>query len=180
MALVLGLLVIASSVIPRRTLAVLVYAAVVVAVAGVLRSADSAESLLAGWGGGRYFMFGTATIIAIVIAALTVGKGPPKVAGIVLGVLLIVGVVWDFQIPAPPDARAGRSGARASVAPTHAWSRSSPAATGTCAGRVASRATSTRRRGPADDAPPRPAALSAPCSRTVGATGSTRAAAGRR
>ena len=41
-ALVLGLLVIASSVIPRRTLAVLVYAAVVVAVAGVLRSADSA------------------------------------------------------------------------------------------------------------------------------------------
>ena len=101
-ALVLGLLVIASSVIPRRTLAVLVYAAVVVAVAGVLRSADSAESLLAGWGGGRYFMFGTSTIIAIVIAALTVGKGPAKVAGIVLGVLLIVGVVWDFQIPAPP------------------------------------------------------------------------------
>jgi hypothetical protein len=47
-------------------------------------------------------MFGTAMIIAIVIAALTVGKGPPKVAGIVLGVLLIVGVVWDFQIPAPP------------------------------------------------------------------------------
>ena len=49
---VLGLLVIASSVIPRRTLAVLVYAAVVVAVAGVLRSADSAESLLAGVGSG--------------------------------------------------------------------------------------------------------------------------------
>jgi len=100
--LVVALLVIAGSVIPRPTLAVLVYGAAAVAVAGVVRSADPASSLLAGWGGGRYFMFGTAAIMAIVIASVAAGTKPQRRAGIGLGILLIVGVMWDFRILAPP------------------------------------------------------------------------------
>jgi hypothetical protein len=101
-ALVAGLLLIAGSVIPRRTLVVLVYGAVAVAVAGVLRSADPAWSLLAGWGGGRYFLFGIAAIVAIVITAIAVGGTWQRRAGLVLAMLLSIGVIWDFRILAPP------------------------------------------------------------------------------
>lgn len=100
---VVALLAVAGSTIPRRTLAVLLYGAVVVAVAGVVRSADPASSLLAGWGGGRYFMFGTATIVAIVIAAIAVGGPSQRRAGIVLAALLSVGIIWDFWVLAPPS-----------------------------------------------------------------------------
>jgi hypothetical protein len=102
--LVIGvLLAVAARSVPRTTLIVLAYGAVVVAVAGVLRSADSAASLLAGWGGGRYFMFGTAAIIAIVIAAIATGDRRARRAGIVLAMLLSIGVIWDFRILAPPS-----------------------------------------------------------------------------
>ncbi len=100
--LIATLLVIAGSVIPRRTLAVLVYAAVVVAVAGVVRAADSTSSLLAGWGGGRYFLFAIAAMMAIVIVSVVIGGRRQRRAGIALGMLLVVGVVWDFRIQAPP------------------------------------------------------------------------------
>ena len=99
---VMALLAIAASTIPRRTLVVLVYGAVVVAVAGVVRSADPASSLLAGWGGGRYFLFGIGAIVAIVIAAIAVGGPWQRRAGIVLAALLCIGVIWDFRILAPP------------------------------------------------------------------------------
>lgn len=99
---VIGLLAVAARVIPSRTLVVLAYGALVVALAGVVRSADPASSLLAGWGGGRYFMFGTAAIIAIVIASIAIGGRWQRRAGIALGALLIVGVIWDFRILAPP------------------------------------------------------------------------------
>jgi hypothetical protein len=102
--LVIGvLLVVAARSVPRTALEVLVYGAVVVAVAGVLRSADSAASLLAGWGGGRYFMFGTAAIVAIVIAAIATGDRRARRAGIVLAMLLSIGVIWDFRVLAPPS-----------------------------------------------------------------------------
>ena len=102
-AVVAALLVIAGSVIPRRTLAVLVYGAVVVAVAGVVRSADPASSLLAGWGGSRYFLFGVFAIIAIV-DRLDRGRRPLAAYGRAWrsAILLSVGVIWDFQILAPP------------------------------------------------------------------------------
>jgi hypothetical protein len=99
---VMAFLAIAASTIPRRTLVVLIYGAVVVAVAGVVRSADPASSLLAGWGGGRYFMFGIAAIVAIVIASIAVGGPWQRRAGIVLAALLCIGVIWDFRILAPP------------------------------------------------------------------------------
>lgn len=102
MLLVLTLLVVAGSSVPRGPLAVLIYGAVVVAVAGVVRSADPAWSLLAGWGGGRYFLFGIAAIMAIVIASVAVGGRWQRRAGIALGLLLIVGVLLDFRILAPP------------------------------------------------------------------------------
>jgi hypothetical protein len=101
-AVVAALLVVAGSVIPRRTLIVLVYGAVVVAFAGVVRSADAAWSLLAGWGGGRYFMFGIALIIAITITSVTIGGTWQRRAGLVLAMLLSVGIIWDFRILAPP------------------------------------------------------------------------------
>ena len=100
--MVAGLLLVAGSVIPRRTLVVLVYGAVVVAVAGVVRSADPASSLLAGWGGSRYFLFGVAAIIAIAIASIAAGNRWQRRAGLVLAILLSIGIVWDFQILAPP------------------------------------------------------------------------------
>jgi hypothetical protein len=96
------LLLIAGSVIPRRILVVLVYGAVVIAIAGVIRSADAAWSLLAGWGGGRYFMFGIAAIMAITIAAIAVGGTWQRRAGLVLAMLLSIGVIWDFRVLAPP------------------------------------------------------------------------------
>ena len=98
---VAGLLVVAASAIPRRTLVVLVYGAVVVAVAGVVRSAESAFSLLAGWGGGRYFLVGIAAVIAIVISSIAAGGTWPRRAGLVLAMLLSIGVIWDFRIKAP-------------------------------------------------------------------------------
>jgi hypothetical protein len=101
-AAVAALLVIAGSVVPRRTLLVLVYGAVVVAIAGVVRSADAAWSLLAGWGGGRYFMFGIAAIIAITIAAIAAGGTWQRRAGLILAMLLSIGIIWDFRILAPP------------------------------------------------------------------------------
>jgi len=100
---VVTLLVLAAAAVPRTTLVVLVYAAVVIAVAGVARSADSAWSMLAGWGGGRYFMFGTFAIVAIVIAAIGAGSRRQRRAGIVLAMLLSVGVIWDFRVLAPPS-----------------------------------------------------------------------------
>ena len=100
--LVVTLLAIAGSTIPWPTRAVLVYGAAVVAVAGIVRSADPAWSLLAGWGGGRYFLFGIAAIVAVVIASVAVGGRWQRRAGIVLGALLLVGVVLDFRIMAPP------------------------------------------------------------------------------
>jgi hypothetical protein len=99
---ILALLVIAGSAIPRMTLVVLVYAAVVVAVAGVARVADSTSSLLAGWGGSRYFLFAGAAMMAIVIVSLATGGRLPRRAGMALAVLLVVGVVWDFRMQAPP------------------------------------------------------------------------------
>jgi hypothetical protein len=101
-AVVAALLLVASSVIPRRTLVVLAYGAVVVAVAGVVRSADPAWSLLAGWGGGRYFLFGIAAIVAITISAIAVGGTWQRRAGLVLAMLLSIGIIWDFRILAPP------------------------------------------------------------------------------
>ena len=101
-ALVAALLVIAGSVVPRRTLVVLVYGAVVVAVAGVVRSADPASSLLAGWGGSRYFLFGVFAIIAITIASIAAGDRRQRRAGLVLAILLSIGMIWDFQVLAPP------------------------------------------------------------------------------
>jgi hypothetical protein len=98
-----ALLAIAARSVPRATLVVLTYGAVVVAVAGVLRSADSAASLLAGWGGGRYFMFGTLAIIAVVVFSIGLGPRPQRRAGIVLAMLLSIGVIWDFRILAPPS-----------------------------------------------------------------------------
>ena len=100
--LVAALLVVAGSVVPRRTLVVLLYGAVVVAVAGIVRSADPASSLLAGWGGGRYFLFGIAAIMAIVITSVAVGGPWQRRAGLVLGGMLFIGVVLDFRIQAPP------------------------------------------------------------------------------
>ena len=100
--LVATLLVIAGSVIPRPTLAVLVYAALVVAVAGVARAANSTSSLLAGWGGSRYFLFGVAAMMAIVIVSVAIGGRWQRMAGMALSILLITGVVWDFRIQAPP------------------------------------------------------------------------------
>ena len=100
--LVATLLVVAGSVVPRQTLIVLLYGAVVVAVAGIVRSADPASSLLAGWGGGRYFLFGIAAIVAIVIASVAVGGPWQRRAGLVLGGMLLIGVVLDFRIQAPP------------------------------------------------------------------------------
>ncbi len=96
------LLVVAGSVIPRPTLVVLVYGAVVVAVAGIVRSADPASSLLAGWGGGRYFLFGIGAIVAVVIASVAAGSPWQRRAGLVLGGMLVIGVVLDFGIQAPP------------------------------------------------------------------------------
>jgi hypothetical protein len=100
-AIVAALLVVAGSVIPRRTLVVLVYGAGVVALAGVIRSADPATSLLAGWSGGRYFLIGTAAIIAVVISSIAAGGTWPRRAGLVLAMLLSIGVIWDFRIKAP-------------------------------------------------------------------------------
>ena len=57
--------------------------------AGVVRSADPASSLLAGWGGSRYFLFGIVAIIAIVIASIAVGERWQRRAGIVLAILLM-------------------------------------------------------------------------------------------
>jgi hypothetical protein len=99
---IVWLLVVAGSVIPRTAAIVLAYAAIGVAVAGVIRSADSSSSLLAGWGGGRYFMFGTAAIIAVVIASIAAGRPAQRRAGIVLAMFLSIGIIWDFRIPAPP------------------------------------------------------------------------------
>ncbi len=99
---VAALLLVAGSVVPRSTLIVLVYGAVVVAVAGVVRSADPASSLLAGWGGGRYFMFGIAAIVAVVITSVAIGGPWQRRAGLVLGGMLVIGVVLDFRIQAPP------------------------------------------------------------------------------
>ena len=59
--------------------------------------------MLAGWGGGRYFMFGTFTIVAIVIAAIAAGNRRQRRAGIILAMLLSVGVIWDFRVLAPPS-----------------------------------------------------------------------------
>jgi hypothetical protein len=101
-AVIVALVLVAGSVIPRTAAIVLGYAAIVVAVAGVVRSADSSASLLAGWGGGRYFMFGTAAIIAVVIASIAAGRPAQRRAGIVLAMFLSIGVIWDFRIPAPP------------------------------------------------------------------------------
>src|SRR4029079_10972486 len=89
-ALAAVLLFVAGSVLPRRTLIVLGYGTVVVALAGVLRSADAAWSLLQGWGGGRYFMFGIATIVAITIASIAVGGTWQRRAGLVLAMLLSI------------------------------------------------------------------------------------------
>jgi hypothetical protein len=100
--LVASLLVIAGSVIPRPTLAVLLYAALVVAMAGVVRAADSTSSLLTGWGGSRYFLFGVAAMMAIVIVSVAIGGRWQRTAGMALGILLVAGVVWDFRIQAPP------------------------------------------------------------------------------
>ena len=70
---------------------------------GVVRSADPAWSLLAGWSGSRYFLFGIAAIIAITIACdrgrWDAGSDGP---GLVLAMLLSIGVIWDFRILAPP------------------------------------------------------------------------------
>jgi hypothetical protein len=101
-AIVATLLVVAGTVIPRGTLVVLLYATVVVAIAGVVRSADAAWSLLAGWGGGRYFMFGIAMVVAITLASVAVGGRWQRRAGLLLAMLLSVGVIWDFRILAPP------------------------------------------------------------------------------
>jgi len=97
------LLLIAGSVIPRRLLAVLLYAAVVVAIAGVIRSADGWWTVLAGWGGGRYFLFAAAAITAITITAVAVGGKWQRRAGLILAMLLTVGVIWDFRVPPPPS-----------------------------------------------------------------------------
>lgn len=98
-----ALLLVAASVIPRRTLVVLIYGALVVALAGVVRSADPAWSLLAGWSGSRYFLFGIAAIIAVTISSIAVGGTWQRRAGLVLAMLLSIGVIWDFRILAPPS-----------------------------------------------------------------------------
>jgi hypothetical protein len=99
--LVATLLVIAGSAMPRQTRVVLVYAAVVVAVAGIVRSAEPAANMLGGWGGGRYFLFGIGAVVATVIASVAIGGPWQRRAGLVLGALLLVGVVRDFFVLAP-------------------------------------------------------------------------------
>ena len=179
-ALVLGLLVIASSVIPRRTLAVLVYAA-----RGRRRGRRAPVGRLGGEPAGR---LGRRSLLHVrhrddhrhrhrgADHRQGTTEGGGHRARRAAHRRRRCGTSRSPRLPPGlgPAERVHR------WRRAHAWSRSSPAATGTCAGRVASRATRTRRRGPADDARRRPAALSAPCSRTGGAAGSTRGAAGRR
>ncbi len=62
----------------------------------------STSSLLAGWGGSRYFLFGVAAVMAIVIVSVAMGGRWQRMAGMALGILLVTGVVWDFRIEAPP------------------------------------------------------------------------------
>jgi hypothetical protein len=81
---------------------VLAYGAVVVAVAGAVQSAESAAGLLAGWGGGRYFLFGIAATVAIVIASIAAGGTWQRRAGLVLAMLLSIGLIWDFRVLSPP------------------------------------------------------------------------------
>jgi hypothetical protein len=101
--LVLILLAIAGSTVPRPTLAVLVFGAVGVALAGTLRGADPVAPLLAGWAGGRYFVIGVAAVMAIVVVSVAAGGPWQRRAGVVLGAFLLIGVVWDFAIPPAPS-----------------------------------------------------------------------------
>jgi hypothetical protein len=103
MVVVGGLLAVAASALSRRAAIVLGYAAITVALAGVLRASEPLADLVAGWSATRYFVFAGLFFMVAIIVAIATGGRRQRLAGAALAGILVAGIVGDFAPPAPPS-----------------------------------------------------------------------------
>jgi hypothetical protein len=98
-----ALLVIASRALARPVLIAMLYSASSLATIGLVRSRDPVPQLLAAYDASRYFLLAGIAVMTIVVTAVIAGRGSQRVAAVLLAVPLVLGMVFDFNIPTNPS-----------------------------------------------------------------------------